>query len=64
MKCPYAVHRITKTVTNFYYESESIETKQVTDEYNKATFCDCLEEDCGAYNREKRQCDYGNLRGA
>lgn len=62
MKCPYAVNRVIKTVTSFEYNAESIETKQETNEINKAVYCECLKEDCGAYNKDTQRCEYAVMR--
>lgn len=49
MKCPYAVNRKTVSQTIYEYNEDGIPTFQQTVEENKATFPDCLKQQCGAW---------------
>lgn len=59
MKCPYAVHRkvITQSCTIFDENNER-QTGWLETQTNNAKFADCLKEECGAYNAEKKKCEY------
>lgn len=50
MKCPYAIDRQRFTRCNIEYDEETEQQKSWTEtEINRATFVDCLEENCGAW---------------
>lgn len=59
MKCPYAVNRVEKTISQFTYDEESrhIQTNSITE--NNAAFIDCLKEQCGAY--KNGSCHYNEV---
>lgn len=57
MKCPYAVNRKTVSQTTFEYDENGMQTLQQTVENNKASFPECLQSSCGAW--QNNHCCYG-----
>lgn len=58
MKCPYAVSRHQVTQTTIEYNDEGQQIGYTEYQNNEAEFVDCLRENCGAFNKEKNQCEY------
>lgn len=58
MKCPYVVHRQVIRQSKTEYNAEGAPCFYQDIENNKAAFADCLETECGAYNKELKRCDY------
>lgn len=58
MKCPYAVNRQVVTQTSIQLNEEGNQTGWTEYQNNTAVFVDCLEEECGAYNAERKKCEY------
>lgn len=50
MKCPYAVNRKTVSQTTFEHDENGVQIFQQTVEMNNASFPDCLQQECGAWN--------------
>ena len=53
MKCPYAMNRKTVSQTIFEHDENGVQTFQQTVEDNKASFPDCLMQECGAWENER-----------
>lgn len=58
MKCPYAVNRQTITQSQIEYNAEGLQTGWTEIQKNNAAFVDCLEGECGAYNKITGRCEY------
>ena len=58
MRCPYAVNRHTVTQTIIQYDENGNQTNFTEYQNNTASFVDCLEEECGAYNKSTKKCEY------
>jgi hypothetical protein len=58
MKCPYAVNRKVVTQTSMQYDENGCQTSYTEYQNNQAEFVNCLEEECGAYNKETGKCEY------
>lgn len=59
MKCPYAVDRHSTTQTTFEYDESGNLMFQQSIEHNSASFVDCLQENCGAWQNGK--CQYNQV---
>ena len=58
MKCPYDVNSKLVTHSNMTYDDNGTQTDWMEVQNNKAEFTECLKEECGVYNAEKRKCEY------
>lgn len=58
MKCPYAVHRNRTVQTSINYDENGQQTSWQEASIDKAIFCDCLQKDCGAWDRWENKCNY------
>ena len=56
MKCPYAVNRMEMSSAAFVYDAEGKETSQIVTSMNLASFTNCLQNECGAYDSTLKKC--------
>lgn len=58
MKCPYVVSRFNRTSAQIEYNEDGQQSEYTETEFNSAIFANCLKEQCGAYNKKKKKCEY------